>query len=73
MGLTVFREPNLENLKGGFLKVKFWGVNGSIASPCDSSNIRFKLKAALERVRPEDLRSPESLERFITDLPHSLQ
>ncbi len=54
------------------MKVKFWGVNGSIASPCDSGNIRFKLKAVLEKVNLEDLSSPQSIDNFIAALPHSL-
>ena len=51
------------------MRVRFWGVRGSIPSPQSPAQIRSKISAILERVKPEDLESPESRECFLADLP----
>ena len=54
------------------MKVRFWGVRGSIPSPATPSRIKSKISAILEQVRAEDLESAESRERFLAALPPSL-
>ena len=41
--------------KGKLLRVKFWGCNGSIASPCDSEQIESKIKHVLQLAKPDDI------------------
>jgi phosphoribosyl 1,2-cyclic phosphodiesterase len=51
-----------------FMRVKFWGVRGSIPSPIYPFELRAKVKAALQeaiKARPE----PEGLDAFIDQLP----
>jgi phosphoribosyl 1,2-cyclic phosphodiesterase len=49
--------------------IQFWGVRGSLPAPQLPSQIRSKISAILERLTAEDIRSPESRERFLADLP----
>jgi phosphoribosyl 1,2-cyclic phosphodiesterase len=49
--------------------IRFWGVRGSLPAPLSSAQIRSKISAILERIRPEDLESAESRERFLAGLP----
>ena len=51
------------------MKIKFWGVRGSIPTPTSPSRIKSKISAIIEQVTPEDLVSPESRERFLAGLP----
>jgi phosphoribosyl 1,2-cyclic phosphodiesterase len=51
------------------MKVRFWGVRGSVPSPVSPQTIRNKISSVLQRVRPEDLESPTSRERFLSSLP----
>ncbi len=54
------------------MKVKFWGVRGSIPSAIKGSTIRNKIKKILTLARPSDLLDEESIENFINSLPFSL-
>lgn len=49
--------------------VRFWGVRGSHPTPITPEEIRRKITAVVRRVRPEDLSSAESRERFLARLP----
>ena len=51
------------------MKVRFWGVRGSIPSPITPDEIRRKIASVVQRIRPEDLDSPLARERFLADLP----
>ena len=51
------------------MKVQFWGVRGSLPSPQLPSQIRDKISVILERITVDDIRSPESKERFLAELP----
>jgi phosphoribosyl 1,2-cyclic phosphodiesterase len=51
------------------MRVRFWGVRGSLPSPQLPSQIKSKISAIIERLTPEDLESPESRERFLAGLP----
>lgn len=54
------------------MKIRFWGVRGSLPRPLTSTQVQEKISAVLQLVRPEDLRNQESRERFISRLPSSL-
>jgi len=49
--------------------VRFWGVRGSIPSPQLPSQFRSKISAILERLTPQDIKTPENRERFLATLP----
>jgi len=51
------------------MRIRFWGVRGSIPSPQLPCQIKSKISAILERLTPKDLESPEAKERFLADLP----
>ena len=51
------------------MKVKFWGVRGSIPSPLAPDQVRSKIASVLQRVRPENLADAASRERFLATLP----
>lgn len=50
---------------------KFWGVRGSIAAPVRPEAIRQKLEKILSLATPMDVQSPESINRFLNNLPFS--
>ena len=54
------------------MRIRFWGVRGSIPAPLLPSQIKSKISAILERLTPGDLERPEDRERFLADLPHWL-
>ncbi|HTO20983.1 MAG TPA: MBL fold metallo-hydrolase [Spirochaetia bacterium] len=49
--------------------VKFWGVRGSLPMPLSADQVRGKIAAVVQRMRPRDLESAESRERFLAGLP----
>ncbi|MFW6312452.1 MAG: MBL fold metallo-hydrolase [Spirochaetota bacterium] len=51
------------------MKVRFWGVRGSIPAPVTPDEIRRKIASVVQRIRPEDLRSPTTREQFLASLP----
>ncbi len=51
------------------MKVKFWGVRGSIPTPVTPDAIRSKIATVVQRIRPSDLASPEAREFFLSQLP----
>ena len=51
------------------MKVKFWGVRGSISVPLTNMQLQRKISAVVQRIKPEDLSSPETRELFISKLP----
>jgi phosphoribosyl 1,2-cyclic phosphodiesterase len=51
------------------VRIHFWGVRGSIPAPQIPSQFRSKISAILERLNPEDIKTPESRERFLATLP----
>lgn len=54
------------------MKVKFWGVRGSIPSPVRGFAIREKMKRILTLASPSDILDESSVERFLRSLPFSL-
>ena len=51
------------------MRVRFWGVRGSLPSPLSPSQVKSKISAILGRLTPADLETLESRERFLADLP----
>ena len=51
------------------MRIRFWGVRGSLPSPQLPSQIKSKISAIIERLTPGDLESPEKRERFLAGLP----
>jgi phosphoribosyl 1,2-cyclic phosphodiesterase len=51
------------------MKVKFWGVRGSIPTPLTQNQLKSRIAAAVARIRPADLESAETREAFLATLP----
>ncbi|MDR1180294.1 MAG: MBL fold metallo-hydrolase [Spirochaetales bacterium] len=51
------------------MRVKFWGVRGSIPTPVTPDAIRSKIATVVQRIRPSDLVSPVTRELFLSQLP----
>lgn len=51
------------------MHVKFWGVRGSLPMPLSADQVRSKIAAVVQRIRPSDLQSAETRERFLAGLP----
>jgi len=54
------------------MKLKFWGVRGSIPAPLSAESIQRRISAVVARLRPADLESTESREAFLAGLPPHL-
>lgn len=54
------------------MKVRFWGVRGSIPTPLSSDSIRSKIAAVVQRISRKDIENPESREKFLASLPEEL-
>ena len=52
--------------------VKFWGVRGSIPTPLTSQQVRNRIASVLQRVKPDNLSTPESKEIFLSTLPSDI-
>jgi phosphoribosyl 1,2-cyclic phosphodiesterase len=51
------------------MRIRFWGVRGSLPAPQEPGQIKSKISAIIERLSPEDLESQQSRERFLASLP----
>jgi phosphoribosyl 1,2-cyclic phosphodiesterase len=51
------------------MKVTFWGVRGSLPTPLSPEQVRSKIAAVVQRLRPADLESARSRELFLATLP----
>jgi phosphoribosyl 1,2-cyclic phosphodiesterase len=51
------------------MRIRFWGVRGSLPAPQEPGQIKSKISAIIERLSPEDLESQQSRERFLANLP----
>ncbi|RPJ07049.1 MAG: MBL fold metallo-hydrolase [Spirochaetaceae bacterium] len=54
------------------MKMKFWGVRGSIPTPLSPEQLRRKISAVVHRITPKDIESPQARERFMARCPESL-
>jgi phosphoribosyl 1,2-cyclic phosphodiesterase len=55
------------------MKIKLWGVRGSIPTPYTEQTVREKIFRALERATPADIVSSESINRYIDSLPMAIK
>ncbi|MHC6201797.1 MBL fold metallo-hydrolase [Breznakiellaceae bacterium SP9] len=51
------------------MRIRFWGVRGSIPAPVIPSQIKNKIAIILENVTPDDIKNKESREQFLESLP----
>ena len=51
------------------MKIRFWGVRGSIPVSLSRQQVQAKLSAAIQRISVKDLESADTRERFIASLP----
>ena len=51
------------------MKVKFWGVRGSIPTPIKPSQLQSRIAAIVQRIQPSDLVSQESRDAFLAGVP----
>ena len=58
--------------EGTYMKIRFWGVRGSIPTPHTPDTVRQKITEALRRATVGDLGSDEAIGRFIDTLPFSV-
>lgn len=54
------------------MKVKFWGVRGSIGAPVKGHTIRDKVRRILQYASPADILDDDAIDRFVKSLPFSL-
>lgn len=54
------------------MKVKFWGVRGSIPSPISGMGIRKKIEKVLSLAKPSDLVSQATINNFLENLKFSM-
>jgi phosphoribosyl 1,2-cyclic phosphodiesterase len=54
------------------MKVRFWGVRGSIPAPLTPEQVRSRIASVIQRARPSDLESARTRELFLAGLPASL-
>lgn len=55
------------------MRIKLWGVRGSLPTPLSGSTIEDKIRKALTLAKPGDISSKESIESFIRSLPFSVR
>jgi len=51
------------------MRIHFWGVRGSLPAPILPLQLKSKISTILARLTPDDLKSPESRELFLAELP----
>jgi phosphoribosyl 1,2-cyclic phosphodiesterase len=51
------------------MKVRFWGVRGSLPTPLSPDQMRSKIAAVVERIRPADIVDARTREKFLAGLP----
>jgi phosphoribosyl 1,2-cyclic phosphodiesterase len=51
------------------MKVKFWGVRGSIPTPLTTEQLRSRIAAIIQRIKCGDLKNSDSREAFLAKLP----
>jgi phosphoribosyl 1,2-cyclic phosphodiesterase len=51
------------------MKLRFWGVRGSIPTPLTSKQLQSRIAAVVQRIEPHHLANQQSREKFLNDLP----
>ncbi|MBU0934631.1 MAG: MBL fold metallo-hydrolase [Spirochaetes bacterium] len=54
------------------MKIRFWGVRGSIPTPLTPEKLKSKISSVVQRINLDDIESQESRELFIARLPESI-
>jgi len=54
------------------MKLRFWGVRGSVPTPLAPSRMRSKISSIVERIRQADVVDESSREKFLSSLPDYL-
>jgi len=54
------------------MRIRFWGVRGSYPTPMHPEVLREKISTVVQRIRPRDLETQDSRERFLAGLPEWL-
>lgn len=54
------------------MKIKFWGVRGSIPTPLTPEGLKRKIASIVQRIKVSDIESAESRELFLAQLPDYL-
>lgn len=54
------------------MKMRFWGVRGSLPTPLTPEKLKSKISSVVQRISPADIESQEARERFIARLPDSI-
>jgi len=55
------------------MRIKLWGVRGSLPTPLAGDNVESKIRKALSLAKPGDISSEEAIESFIRSLPFSIR
>ncbi|HPV42988.1 MAG TPA: MBL fold metallo-hydrolase [Spirochaetota bacterium] len=55
------------------MRIKLWGVRGSLPTPLNGNMIEDKIRKALTLAKPGDISSEEAIESFIHSLPFSVR
>ncbi len=50
------------------MKIKFWGVRGSIPTPVSQAQVQKKIEAVIQKITPEDIATPETKEKFLASI-----
>jgi len=53
------------------MRVRLWGVRGSLATPLTSTLVRAKARALLAEATPADISSESAIENYLNRSPHS--
>ena len=51
------------------MRVKFWGVRGSLPAPITPAQVQSKISAVVQRITEKDIESQDSREKFLASLP----
>lgn len=54
------------------MKMRFWGVRGSIPTPLTPEEIQRKISAVVERITAKDIESSTAKEKFMASLPPAI-
>jgi phosphoribosyl 1,2-cyclic phosphodiesterase len=54
------------------MRIRFWGVRGSVPTPLMPSKVKSKISSSIQRVAAKDIESQEARELFLSSLPDYL-
>jgi len=65
--------PGTIRKKRNSMRIKLWGVRGSLPTPLTSDNVETKIRRALSLAKPGDISSEEAIDSFVRSLPVSVR